>query len=211
MSSTPLNDAVMHFHYLVPQFMKKYSIEKMNTILLTDGHSDRGANRYDPTYHAHRARLVLVSKKTRKQYKLDRGGYDSHTLTNALLDNLRQETGTKIIGFYIQSRKTVELYNFRESHGKVQDNFKHLPYDIAEKLKKEWRKNKCIITERGLHDTVYDEHYTIASNTMKVSDEGMATPSENAKTGELKRLFAKSRNNSLQSRVVLNRFIKLVA
>ena len=46
---------------------------------------------------------------------------------------------------------------------------------------------------------------------MKVSDEGMATPSENAKTGELKRLFAKSRNNSLQSRVVLNRFIKLVA
>ena len=211
MSSTPLNDAVMHFHHLVPQFMKKYSIEKMNTILLTDGHSDRGANRYDPTYYAHRARLVLVSKKTRKQYKLDRGGYDSHTLTNALLDNLRQETGTKIIGFYIQSRKTVELYNFRESHGKVEDNFKHLPYDIAEKLKKEWRKNKCIITERGLHDTVYDEHYTIASNTMKVSDEGMATPSENAKTGELKRLFAKSRNNSLQSRVVLNRFIKLVA
>jgi len=46
---------------------------------------------------------------------------------------------------------------------------------------------------------------------MKISDETMATPSENAKTGELKRLFAKSRNSNLQSRLVLNRFIKLVA
>ena len=46
---------------------------------------------------------------------------------------------------------------------------------------------------------------------MKISDEEMATPSENAKTGELKRLFAKSRTGSLQSRVVLNRFVKLVA
>ena len=211
MSSTPLNDAIMHFHHLVPQFMKKHSIEKMNTILLTDGHSDRGASRYDPTLDYHKGRLVFVSKKTRKQYKLEGGGSSSYLLTNALLDNLRQETGTKIIGFYIQSRKSIELYNFRESHGKVEDNFKHLSYEITEKLKKEWRKNKCVITERGLHDTVYDEHYTIASNTMKVSDEGMATPSENAKTGELKRLFAKSRNNSLQSRVVLNRFIKLVA
>ena len=54
MSSTPLNDAIMHFHYLVPQFMKKYSIEKMNTILLTDGHSDRGASRYDPDIDYHR-------------------------------------------------------------------------------------------------------------------------------------------------------------
>ena len=43
MSSTPLNDALMIFHKLVPAFIKKYSIEKMNTVLLTDGHSDRGA------------------------------------------------------------------------------------------------------------------------------------------------------------------------
>ena len=152
-----------------------------------------------------------MSKKTKKQFKLHGGGYSSHTLTNALLDNLRQETGTKIIGFYIQSRKSIELYNFRESHGVMRDNFKNLPYEITQKLKTEWRKNKCIVTERKIHDTVYDEHYTIASNSMKVSDEGMATPSENAKTGELKRLFAKSRNSGLKSRIVLNRFIKLVA
>ena len=106
------------------------------------------------------------------------------------------------IGFYLQSKKSLELWSFRDTHGTVDkdnQNYKHLPHEVAEKLKKEWRKNKCVITDRKLHDTVYDEHYTMSGANMKISDETMATPSENAKTGELKRLFAKSRNSSLFS------------
>ena len=218
MSSTPLNDAIMLFHTLVPQFIKKYSIEKMNTILLTDGHSDRGAVRHDPveerSWTNRRSNLILVSKRTRKQYKLQENHNYSNTLTDALLDNLRNETGTKIIGFYLQSRKALELYNFRDTHGKISSDYynrKEIPTKVQEQLKKEWRKNKCIIVDRKIHDSVYDEHYTMSGANLRVSDEEMATPSENAKTGELKRLFAKSRNSSLQSRIVLNRFIKLVA
>ena len=215
MSSTPLNDALMIFHKLVPAFIKKYSIEKMNTVLLTDGHSDRGAQRWDPTSrHLGRrnSNLILISKKTRKQYNLNGNGYHSRDLTATLIENLREETGTKIVGFYLQSKKAIELYNFNESHGKTNEyGHKNISHKIETALKQEWRKNKCIITDRKIHDTPYDEHYTISSNNLKVSDEEMATPSENAKTGELKRLFAKSRNTSLQSRMILNRFIKLVA
>ena len=214
MSSTPLNDALMLFHKLVPTFIKKYSIEKMNTILLTDGYSDRGATRYDPTRRGwgERSNLILVSKKTRKQYKLSGMGYSSRDLTSALIENLRDETNTKIVGFYLQSKKSVDLYNFHKSHGRINDGgYSQITDKTETALKLEWRKNKCIITDRKIHDTPYDEHYTISSNNLNVSDEEMATPSENAKTGELKRLFAKSRNSSLQSRIVLNRFIKLVA
>ncbi len=217
MSSTPLNDALMLFHKLVPTFIKKYSIEKMNTVLLTDGHSDRGAVRYDPTtrrqsWGRDRSNLILSSKKTRKQYKLSGNGYHSRDLTTTLIKNLREETGTKIVSFYLQSKKSVELYNFNQSHGKVNEyGHSYIDHKTETALKQEWRKNKCIITDRKVHDTPYDEHYTISSNNLKVSDEEMATPSENAKTGELKRLFAKSRNTSLQSRIILNRFIKLVA
>jgi hypothetical protein len=217
MSSTPLNDALMIFHKLVPAFIKKYSIEKMNTVLLTDGYSDRGATRYDPTSRTRswgkdRSNLILSSKKTRKQYKLSGNGYHSRDLTATLIENLREETGTKIVGFYLQSKKSVDLYNFNQSHGITnQYGHKDMSHKIETALKQEWRKNKCIITDSKIHDTPYDEHYTISSNNLKVSDEEMATPSENAKTGELKRLFAKSRNTSLQSRIILNRFIKLVA
>ena len=214
MSSTPLNDALMIFHKLVPAFIKKYSIEKMNTVLLTDGHSDRGAQRWDPTSrHLGRrnSNLILISKKTRKQYNLNNNGYHSRDLTSILIENLREETGTKIVGFYLQSKKAIEIYNFNHSHGESNKYGKYLDFKTETALKLEWRKNKCIITDRKIHDTPYDEHYTISSNNLKVSDEEMATPSENAKTGELKRLFAKSRNSSLQSRMILNRFIKLVA
>ena len=40
MSSTPLNDCIMAAMKMVPAFHKKYNIDKMNTVFLTDGHSD---------------------------------------------------------------------------------------------------------------------------------------------------------------------------
>jgi hypothetical protein len=46
---------------------------------------------------------------------------------------------------------------------------------------------------------------------MKVEDGLMATPSENAKKGEIKRLFASTLKSNRQSRVVLNKFISQVA
>ena len=216
MSSNPLNDALIAFHTLVPEFISKYNIDKMNTIILTDGYSDSGCVRYEPdtlskdwdsVYGGH-GNTYFVSRKNKRQYKSN----SSRSFTKNLIENLRYETGTKVVGFYIQSRKGVDMWQHQETHGKVDDRgYLDMSEKVRQNLQQEWKKNKCIITERGKHNTAYDEHYTIASQSMKVSDEAMATPSENAKTGELKRLFAKSRTGSLQSRFVLNRFIKLVA
>jgi hypothetical protein len=216
MSSTPLNDALIAFHTLVPEFISKYNIDKMNTIILTDGYSDSGCVRYEPdiiskdwdVYGGHGINTYFVSRKNKRQYKSN----SSRSFTKNLIENLRYETGTKVVGFYIQSRKGVDMWQHQETHGKVDDRgYLDMSEKVRQNLQQEWKKNKCIVTERGKHNTPYDEHYTIASQSMKVSDEAMATPSENAKTGELKRLFAKSRTGSLQSRFVLNRFIKLVA
>ena len=211
MSSTPLNDALIHFHTLVPQFQNKYSIDKMNTILLTDGHSDRGCVRTDPTksgwFPDAGKNIFVVNKKTRRQYAA--GG---RKFTDALINSLRDQTGTKIVNFYIQSRRGLDMWQHQETHGILgQDGYRRLSPKIETTLKQQWKKDKVIIAQRDKHNTSYDEQYTINSNSMKISDEAMATPSENAKTGELKRLFSKSRNSSLQSRIVLNRFIKLVA
>jgi len=211
MSSTPLNDALIHFHTLVPEFQNKYSIDKMNTILLTDGHSDRGCVRMDPTqsgwFPDAGKNIFIVNKKTRRQYSAD-----GRKFTNALINSLRDQTGTKVVNFYIQSRRGLDMWQHQETHGTLgQDGYRRLSPKTETILKQQWKKDKVVIAEKGKHNTPYDEQYTINSNSMKISDEAMATPSENAKTGELKRLFSKSRNSSLQSRVVLNRFIKLVA
>ncbi len=104
------------------------------------------------------------------------------------------------------------MWQHQETHGTLgQDGYRRLSPKVETLIKQQWKKDKVVIAQRDKHNTPYDEQYTINSNSMKISDEAMATPSENAKTGELKRLFSKSRNSSLQSRIVLNRFIKLVA
>ena len=42
LSSTPLNESIMAAMKMVPAFQKKYNIDKMNTVFLTDGASDSG-------------------------------------------------------------------------------------------------------------------------------------------------------------------------
>ena len=72
----------------------------------------------------------------------------------------------------------------------------------------EFRKNKCLAVK---HSIGYDEFYLLAGGEMQVTDGQMATPSENAKKSEIKRLFASNLKTNRDSRIVLNKFISQVA
>ena len=72
----------------------------------------------------------------------------------------------------------------------------------------EYRKNKCLVVK---HNSAYDEFYLLAGGNLQVSDGQMATPSENAKKSEIKRLFTSTLKQNKDSRVVLNKFISQVA
>ena len=128
-------------------------------------------------------------------------------MTEQLLDALRERTGTKVLGFYIASGKKIDRYTLNKY-------FPHYSYDKKEKVfdrKKvmaEYRKNKCLVIK---HNTAYDEFYLLAGGNLQVSDGQMATPSENAKKSEIKRLFTSTLKENKDSRVVLNKFIWQVA
>ena len=222
--STPLNDCIMAAMPMVNAFRKRYSIDKMNTIFLTDGSSD-GNDRYvafNPSeeekeqnymtkqvggYYIrntdYKNNLVLRDSKTKKEYMCQ--GY--RDTTDHLLDALRERTGTKVLGFYISSGKKIDRYT-------IEKYFPSYSYDGTEKVfdrKKvmaEYRKNKCLVVK---HNSAYDEFYLLAGGNMQVSDGQMATPSENAKKSEIKRLFTSTLKSNRDSRVVLNKFISQVA
>ena len=222
--STPLNDCIMAAMPMVNAFRKRYSIDKMNTIFLTDGSSD-GNDRYvtfNPSeeeieqnymtkqvggYYIrntnYKNNLVLRDSKTKKEYMCQ--GY--RDTTDHLLDALRERTGTKVLGFYISSGKKIDRYT-------LEKYFPSYSYDGTEKVfdrKKvmaEYRKNKCLVVK---HNSAYDEFYLLAGGNMQVSDGQMATPSENAKKSEIKRLFTSTLKSNRDSRVVLNKFISQVA
>ena len=223
--STPLNDCIMAAMPMVNAFRKKYAIDKMNTIFLTDGASDGNDrkvmfnpsediknNRYISKHlggyyitntDSYDNNLVLRDTKTKKEYNIDR----LRNMTEQLLDALRERTGTKVLGFYISSGKKIDRYTLNKY-------FPHYSYDKKEKVfdrKKvmaEYRKNKCLVVK---HNSAYDEFYLLAGGNLQVSDGQMATPSENAKKSEIKRLFTSTLKENKDSRVVLNKFISQVA
>jgi len=224
MCSTPLNDAIMASMPMVTAFRKKYGIDKMNTVFLTDGSSDGGFDKIisnvteeeaEKRYYKRMVNgmyasqphwennIVLRDTVTKKEYQ-DVG---RKQLTESLLDALRQRTGTKVLGFYISSGKKIDGYTLDHYFPRYAWEKGDKAYD-RKKVMAEYRKNKCLIVKDNVG---YDEFYLLAGGEMQISDGQMATPSENAKKSELKRLFASTLKSNRDSRIVLNKFIEQVA
>ena len=216
LSSTPLNDTIMAAYKLVPAFVKRYSIDKMNTIFLTDGCSDGNnhkivdmedgdqyaeiiSNNFKRGYMmSYDKNSVLVDRKTKRQYHVDHGWRCPNGLTENLLQILKDRTGSKVLGFYVSARRRIDNYAMD----------KYFDYQMRSKIHAQFRKDKVVTVT---HSTGYDEIYLLAGDNMQVQDGQMATPSENAKKGEIKRLFTSTLKGNKQSRVMLNKFISKVA
>jgi len=227
LSSTPLNDTIMAAMKMVPAFQRKYNIDKMNTVFLTDGASDSGErviSLNDDEKHeedswltrrvggdwkfkkiSYDANILLTDRLTKKTLKV---GNARHHLTDALLKVLKNRTGSKVLGFFVDEKTTISRGTLNRYF--PENDFYGLGFKCYDrkKVNAEFRKNKVLVVTEN---TGYDELYLLAGGRMNVVDNEMPTPSENAKKGEIKRLFAGSLKNSKTSRVVLNKFIKQVA
>ena len=225
LSSTPLNDTIMAAMHMVPEFQSQYGIDKMVTVFLTDGASDSNervisfketedgyqsdGERYWVESLGYDTNHILVDKVTKNQYSVDRGRRRM-SLTDSLLQALKDRTGTKLIGFYIQGFKRLDRFMLDQYFPEQNyfDNEKGRKYFDRRQIQSEFRKNKFIC---ATDNTGYDEYYLISGDTMKITDGSMATPSDNAKKGEIKRLFAQNLKYNRHSRVIMNKFISQVA
>ena len=225
LSSTPLNDTIMAAMHMVPEFQSQYNIDKMVTVFLTDGASDSNerivsfketedsyksdGKKYWVVSLGYDTNHILVDKVTKNQYSVDTGRRRM-SLTDSLLQALKDRTGTKLIGFYIQGFKRLDRYMLDQyfPEQNFYDNEKGRKYFDRRQIQSEFRKNKFVC---ATDNTGYDEYYLISGDTMKITDGSMATPSDNAKKGEIKRLFAQNLKSNRHSRVIMNKFISQVA
>ncbi len=227
LSSTPLNDTIMAAMKMVKDFQLKYGIDKMNTVFLTDGASDGNERivNLNPTEQEKKDRYcavhkegyllqnldydtnhIMVDRETKNQYLNDDRRHD---MTENLLKALRVKTGSKVIGFYISARRKIDRFTLDKyfpEWNRWSDKKKKL-FNRREVMAK-YRKDKVLVVK---DNTGYDEYYLLAGDDLQVEDGQMATPSDNAKKGEIKRLFAQNLKSNRQSRVVMNRFISQVA
>jgi hypothetical protein len=210
---TPLNETIMAAMKIVPQFQKQYKLQVVNTVFLTDGegHSNNevyyrdenkvlrvgGVNSVDD-YDYRKTRKFIVRDPITKNEEIpdfDRG----RELTSSYIKLLKQRTNCNIVGFYVLAGRELgrELYKFWP--GK--------PNSFYDKIRIEFRKNKAtVVTSAG-----FDEYYLLRSSALDTEEDAEFEVKENATTRGLVSAFSKYTGNRLSNRVVLNRFIGMIA
>jgi len=199
LGNTPLNESLIYMNKMIPMYKKKYGIEKLTFITLTDG-----AGNYP------RGDIIGMSlgekRWTNKNvYEIDNKKFvGDGNITSKLLNHIKDQHDVNIIGFYIVKR--IRKWDI-EKHIKDYKDYsdKHVKYM---RLRKEMTQNKAIaVDEDG-----YNKYFILDGKKLDVQNFDMSQ--EEVKKGtasELKRIFGKSMANRLVSRVVLNKFIQEVA
>ena len=142
----------MAAYKLVPAFVKRYSIDKMNTIFLTygcsDGNNHKIVDMEDGDQYAeiisdkfksgymmsYDKNSVLVDRKTKRQYHVDHGWRCPNGLTENLLQILKDRTGSKVLGVYVSARRRIDNYAMD----------KYFDYQMRSKIHAQFRKDKVV-------------------------------------------------------------------
>lgn len=211
LSGTPLNECIVSAFELVPQFQKRNKLEIVNAIFLTDGDSQSMSRRYDymDMHNRYAESTATPNKKTRcffrdtvtKATAEVTGHYNilSASQTKGLLKLLKQRLQCNLIGFFICGARDV-----RDVIDKYDENKAPLFVDMKFE---EFRKSNYT----HLSNVGYDEYYILKSSSLELIDDEFKTSVTGHTTKSLVTAFSKYTGNKVNNRVVLNRFIKLIA
>jgi hypothetical protein len=211
MGGTPLNETIISAMKIVPEFQKKYKLQVVNTIFLTDGeghrldsvyrefeggrlHSCRG-NIDDSYSYGASKNLIIRDPITKHQFMPEDSSCTK--VTSAFIKTLKARTNCNILGFYVLSGREFSraAYILLPKAANVDD------------MRVKFRKEKSLtITSAG-----FDEYYLLRSEGLDVDDDVEFTVKENTTTRGLVSAFSKYTKNRLLNRVVLNRFIGMIA
>ena len=186
LGGTPLNEAILAAIQIVPKFKDENNVQIVNTVFLTDGCGNG----------------LHVPRQGSVKIKGDRIGVRTNgkNATNLLTQMLKDRTGAKVLNFFLANwgptKFTRSAYYYFENED-----------DLAAG-EATWKSDNYAISTRDRQG--WDEQYLI--RTVKVENSNaMAEVSDSDSTTKKKNAFLKSMKGRATSRVVLNRFIDLIA
>lgn len=209
--STPLNESLLFLVDYVGKFIKNNSVEKMSVITLTDGegHSLTGvtsslrSSMYDRETRKHtKVKNYIRDPLTKKEYPFDAYGGEQ---TRTLLRLIKDRYNVKTVGFHIcqNSRRDITSFIRNNISGSVTGMNEYM---MMEQIRKEIRQNDYAL----INNTGRDELYLLSASKQKI-EEGSLEIKETMNAKAIARQFGKFLNVKKTSRVVLSRFVGLVA
>mgnify|MGYP003311554430 CR=1 FL=1 len=204
LSGTPLNEALICLHQILPQFRKENGLQKVQCVVLTDGEAqsmrfnrelqrDWEENTYMGSAYLNDS-CYIRNRKTGYVYGLKNMGYYGDA-TDVFLEDLRQSfPDTNFIGIRLMPNGWASSFiqKYTESHE-------------YEKSLNHWRKHKSI----SLKTSGYHVYFGLSSTSLGNDTEFEVQ--EDATKAQIKRAFNKSLKNKKMNKKILGEFIELVA
>lgn len=213
-SGTPLNEALAWCYLNLGKYIKNNNLEKTTFITLTDGeggalHSvsrngvtldDSRSQVINNQYKRIKMRHFVRDEFTQKTYEI---GRDSVKQAEAILRMIKDRHNVNTVGFYICRNHRRDLF------GVIRANIPNYNGN-QEMLIESWRKAFRQDSFASIKNTGRDELFLIPQTATKI-DEGDLAVDSTAKAQSIARNFSKYLNTKKTSRILLNRFVSLVA
>jgi len=205
LSGTPLNEAIVSLHQILPKFKKDNGIQKVQCIILTDGEAaplrySKEFRRYSETepYWGSRYisdRCIVRNRKTGHTYSCRDLGHWAD-VTDLLLKDLRQTfLDMNFIGIRVLGGRDAGQF-IRRYSGYEGDSYN--------KIMSRWKREKSF----AIKNSGYHTYFGLSSSALANDDEFDVV--EDATKAQIKRAFTKSLKGKKMNKKILGEFIELV-
>jgi len=204
LSGTPLNEALIALHEILPAFQKENKLQKVQCVILTDGEAaplkyyKEFNRRYeDGPYlglNSVGTNAFLRDRKTGNTYSLNVEWYG---FTDVLLRNLRDKFPTvNFIGMRILESRDANSF-IRRYTGYIGTEY--------DKITSSWKKEKTFSIKNSGYHTYFGLSATALANDAEFE------VAEDATKTQIKTAFVKSLKSKKMNKKVLGEFVELVA
>ena len=217
LNGTPLNESLLFMVDYIGKFVKNNAVEKMSFITLTDGESgalysnekriSNGSSwRYDKQGLARKINVKSYMRDpiTKKDYDFSDDGQQQ---TSVLLNVIKDRYNTNNIGFFIMTSTTRSANNFVRHNMSNTCTDGNSVYAMMEKITSSLRKQKYCILDNV---SGRDEYYLLSSKA-RIEDSNLDSVNTTMSSSQMSKALGKVFNSRKTSRVVLNKFIGMVA
>ena len=196
LSGTPLNEAILSLHKIIPAFNKMHGVQKTHCFVLTDGEANSLMIARENVYGGPGAKHItamnsyLRNRKTGYTYQIQ---YEYYKFTQVLLENLKQEN------------KDVNFIGIRLCPSREMNQFVRRYEIIDDVMAKKMKKDKFY----DIKNTGYTSYF--AMQTSALNNDADFDVEEGASKAKIKSAFVKNLKTKALNKKVLGKFISLVA
>jgi len=205
LSGTPLNEALISLHQILPQFKNENNVEKVQCVILTDGESAplQYSKEFERDWENQpfmgskyiSDRCILRNRKTGHTYSCEGLGNWADT-TDLLLQDLRQTFLTiNFIGIRVLANRDA---------GQFVRQYAGYEGDAYEKIMGRWKKEKSFT----IKNSGYHSYFGLSATALANEDEFEVQ--QDATKAQIKRAFVKSLRTKKMNKKILGEFIELV-